>query len=181
MSQRFVVSFEPGRDGRPIGKRPRDGGDWVVLDRSNTELIHTYKKYLVEVANTLPGKRLRFVRVVMSVQDLFLELLPALLVAQWQRGKDEFSGPWTEIRSLNWGLVRAGFHDSRNRHGQHRYASVTIDPEGERLSFEVESGDQVDFGQLAQVVARAVGPVANLAAVISRQADSRRGQERWRR
>lgn len=105
MSQRFVVSFEPGRDGRPIGKRPRDGGDWVVLDRSNTELIHTYKKYLVEVANTLPGKRLRFVRVVMSVQDLFLELLPALLVAQWQRGKDEFSSPWTEIRSLNWGLA----------------------------------------------------------------------------
>lgn len=181
MSQRFVVSFEPGRDGRLIGKKPGDCGDWVVLDRSNTELVDPYKKYLVEVVNTLPGKRLRFVRAVMSVKGLFLELLPRLLEAKWQRGKDEFSSPWTEIRSLNWGLVRIEFHDSRNRSGQHRYASVTIDPEGERLSFEVGSGDQVDFGQLAQVVARAVGPVANLAAVISRQADSRRGQERWRR
>lgn len=174
MAKRFAVSFEPGHDGRVIGKRPGDGGDWVVLDRSNRESVDPYKKYLVEVANTLPGKRLRFVRVVMSTRDLFLELLPGLLEAQWQRGKDEFSSPWTEIRSLNWGLVRAEFHDSRNRHGQHRYASVTIDPEGEHVSFEVGLGDQVDFDQLAQVVARTVGPVANLAAVISRQAESRR-------
>ncbi len=180
MAKRFVVSFEPGHDGRLIGKRPGDGGDWVAPDRSNTEPVDPYKKYLVEVVNALPGKRLRFVRVVMSAKDLFLELLPRLLEALWQRGKDEFSSPWTEIRSLNWGLVRAEFHDSRNRHGQHRYAYVTIDPEGERMSFEIGSGDQVDLDQVAQVVARTVGPVANLAAVISRQTESRRGREYWK-
>lgn len=178
MSNRFCVTFRPDYDkgGRLFGDRPGYNRYVVFPDRSNEKQPEPFGKYIVEMLRDFPDKKYCFVWIVESIPQIWAEIQPALLTAQWQRGKDVFSSPWTEIRSLAWGLVRVEFHDSRSRSGQHQFAYVTIDPDGKKLSFEVSKGAQVNFDELAKVVQRAAGPQANLGAVISRQAEARR---RW--
>lgn len=183
MSKRFCVTFRPDQNkgGRLIGDRPGFNRYFVFPDRSSDKLPEAYGKYVVEIVNDIAAKRYCFVRLIESVPQIWNEIEPALREAAWQRGKDSFASPWTEIRSLAWGLVRVEFHDSRYRSGPHQFAYVTIDPDDEKLSFEVSKSDQVRFDELAKIVQRTVGPQADLAAVISRQTEGRRGQERWRR
>lgn len=186
MSKRFCVTFHPDQNkgGRLFGNRPGFNRYFVFPDRSSDKQPKPYEKCLVEIVNDFHLKRYCFVRIIESVPQIWAEIEPALLVAAWQRGKDSFSSPWAEIRSLNWGLMRVEFHDSRSRSGQHQFAYVTINPDGEfeeRLSFEVSKGAEVNFDALAKVVSRSVGPQASLAAVISRQADSRTGRQDWPR
>ena len=186
MSKRFCVTFRPNHDkgGRLFGDRPGFHQYRVFPDRSSDKQPEAYGKYIVEIVNDIAAKRYCFVRLIESVPQIWAEIEPALRQAAWQRGKDVFSSPWTEIRSHTWGLVRVDFHDSRHRSGQCQFAYVTIDCDeenGGRLSFEVSKGAQVNFDELAKIVQRTVGPQADLAAAISRQTEGRRGQERWRR
>ena len=183
MSKRFCVTFRPDHDrgGRLFGDRPGFHHYRVFPDRSSDKQPEAYGKYVVEIVNDIAAKRYCFARLIESVPQIWNEIKPALLSAQWQRGKDSFSSPWTEIWSPAWGLVRVEFHDSRHRSGPHQFAYVTIDPDDEKLSFEVSKSAQVNFDELAKIIQRTVGPQADLAAVISRQTEGRRGQERWRR
>ena len=181
MSKRFVVTFRTDDQGRVFADRPGFNRYRVFPDRSNKEQP-TSTNYLVELGNDFPTKRYCFVRLIESIPRLWNEIVPALLAAQWQSGQDVFSDPWTEIQSPKWGLIKVKFCDTKSRLGTHRFAYVTMaDSDSDKqLSFEV--GEEVALlGALAEVVRRQVGPRANLAAVISRQADSRAGRQNWRR
>lgn len=149
----------------------------VYLDRDNQTRVDSGVKYVCELVHTTAG-RSHFVRVRKPCVEFLREFLPALTAASWKRGPNATSDVVAEVEVAGYGLVKGDWYESAGRF-KHTFVSLKFSYEGEEISFTLDSGEApAEIDAIRKRVRSTVGPAVNLAAVISRQSESRRST--WR-
>lgn len=185
MSRYFICEFKYGPYGALVSCYTSDLGSLASPDPSPSSYgdinPEAGKRYLVEVVKNPAFRRLVYVHD--DVLDIFRDVQPLLLEATWQRPEHVTGEPWVEVTHEKFGPIKAKlYRPTGGRYVKRSFVEIQFSTkDGQWHSFTLEDGRQVLLGALEQRVRQCVGPAVNLAAAISRQADSRRGQEHWRR
>lgn len=178
MPRYFICQFLQDSQGR-WNYRPPFRALPVSLDRTNTIEPMPGRKYLVEVVKELPGQRC-FARVIEDTREIFFGLQQLLAEATWQRPDHVTGDPWIEVEHPKYGSIKAKFYRPTGGLMRRGFVEITFTTsDGALQSFTLEDDAHGLLGRLAKRVNECVGPAVNLAAAISRQADSRRNNS-WR-